>query len=253
MLARIQREGGASLADLAREHAVSPVTVHRDLEHLNREGLVERVRGGALATSEPPLETGWAKRLHRAGLAKDAIALYARSFVADGATIFIDASSTGLALAHRLEIEPPAELTMITNSPAIVLGLTAPSVHVISTPGDLNQHTRALTGPWTTEFISRLHLDTAFISPSGINLSHGLTAARRETADIVNAVRAVTGRVVGLVPAEKFDRAALLTIVPAHELDAVITDDGVAAEVRERYGAAGVPLHVAKTGAVEDD
>ena len=47
ILQRIQREGGVSVAELARDHAVSAVTVHRDLEELAREGLVERVHGGA--------------------------------------------------------------------------------------------------------------------------------------------------------------------------------------------------------------
>ena len=47
MLQRIQRDGGVSVADLVRDHAVSAVTVHRDLEELARDGLVERVHGGA--------------------------------------------------------------------------------------------------------------------------------------------------------------------------------------------------------------
>ena len=47
ILERVSRDGGASLAELASEHAVSPVTVHRDLELLSGEGLLERVRGGA--------------------------------------------------------------------------------------------------------------------------------------------------------------------------------------------------------------
>jgi DeoR/GlpR family transcriptional regulator of sugar metabolism len=51
ILERIQRDGGVSVADLARDLTVSSITVHRDLEHLSREGLVERVHGGARALS----------------------------------------------------------------------------------------------------------------------------------------------------------------------------------------------------------
>ena len=53
MLERIQRDGGVSVAELARDHAVSAITVHRDLEQLAREGLVERVHGGARALDPP--------------------------------------------------------------------------------------------------------------------------------------------------------------------------------------------------------
>ena len=68
ILERVQRDGGASLAELASEHAVSPVTVHRDLELLSGEGLLERVRGGArsLPDTRPRIETAWNARVREA-------------------------------------------------------------------------------------------------------------------------------------------------------------------------------------------
>ena len=53
ILERIQQAGGASLAELAAEHAVSTITVHRDLEQLSRDGLVVRFHGGARAAPRP--------------------------------------------------------------------------------------------------------------------------------------------------------------------------------------------------------
>src|SRR5215207_10680388 len=92
ILKRIQREGRVSLADLASEHAVSPVTVHRDLELLSGEGLLERVRGGArsLPDSRPRIETAWNARVREAAHEKDSIAVRARDLVEDGSTIFVD-------------------------------------------------------------------------------------------------------------------------------------------------------------------
>ena len=52
ILERIQRDGGASTRELARDHGVSPITVHRDLERLAAEGLIERVHGGARPTAQ---------------------------------------------------------------------------------------------------------------------------------------------------------------------------------------------------------
>ena len=96
----------------------------------------------------------------------------------DGSTIFVDASSTGLALARALEMQPPTELTLVTNSPAIALGLTADTIHVIVPPGELNQHMRVLTGRWTVEFLAELNIAVAFISAAGVTLEHGLTTSR---------------------------------------------------------------------------
>ena len=125
--------------------------------------------------------------MREAAREKDAIALKARALVEDGSTIFVDASSTGLALARALELRPPTELTLVTNSPAIALGLTADTIHVIVPPGELNQHMRVLTGRWTVDFLAELNIAVAFISAAGITLEHGLTTSRAALADTLNA------------------------------------------------------------------
>ena len=256
ILERVSRDGGASLAELASEHAVSPVTVHRDLELLSGEGLLERVRGGARSLPETrprQIETAWNARVREAGREKDAIALRARELVEDGSTIFVDASSTGLALAHVLELRPPTELTLVTNSPAIALGLTADSIHVIVPPGELNQHMRVLTGRWTVDFLEELNIATAFISAAGVTLEHGLTTSRSALADTLNAAAAAAARTVGLLDSSKFGRASLLSIRPATALDLLITDDGLDAVTAEEFRGAGVKLLIAERPALVEE
>jgi len=249
ILQRIQRDGGVSVADLARDHAVSAVTVHRDLEELAREGLVERVHGGARALgampSAPTIPTAWTQRADQAGAAKAAIAAHAAQYVGHGATIFLDASSSALALARRLVEDPPNELTLVTNSPAIAYEIQAETIHVVITPGELDQHMRMLAGRWTVEFLSELHFAVAFVSAAGVSLDQGLTTARRPLADVVNAARASAKRGIGLIDATKFGRSSLLSIARAQELDAIVTDAELPADVAEEYRAAGVRLEIA--------
>ena len=246
ILKRIQREGRVSLAELASEHAVSAVTVHRDLQLLSEEGLLERVRGGARSLPGPAarIETSWNARLREAAPEKDAIAAAARELIEDGSTIFIDASSTGLALAHAIELRPPADLTLVTTSPAIALGLSAASIHVIVAPGEVDQHMRVVTGRWTTEFLARLTFDTAFVSAAGITLDHGLTTSRSGLADTLNTAADSAERVVGLMDSTKFERSSLLTIRDATALDLIITDDRLDPAVAAAFRAAGVTLQV---------
>jgi DeoR/GlpR family transcriptional regulator of sugar metabolism len=248
ILERIQRDGGVSVAQLARDHEVSQVTVHRDLEQLAREGLVERVHGGAKALRAlgmPAIATAWEQRVQQAGAAKAAIAAHAARKVASGSTIFLDASSTALALARRLMEDPPNELTLVTNSPAIAHEVMAEPVHVVVCPGELDQHMRMLAGRWTVEFLHELNFDVAFVSAAGVTLDAGLTTSRRPLADVVSAARAEAGRTVGLIDASKFGRASLLTIAGAQELDLIVTDDALPDAVAEEYRAAGVRLEIA--------
>jgi DeoR/GlpR family transcriptional regulator of sugar metabolism len=247
MLERIQRDGGVSVAELARSHDVSPITVHRDLEQLAREGLVERVHGGARALTTAPagrpvIATAWSQRVDQARAAKDAIAARAAELVTPGSTIFLDASSTVLCLARRLMEDPPNELTLVTSSPAIAYEMQAESVHVVVTPGELDQHMRMLAGRWTVEFLGQLNFDIAFVSAAGITLEEGLTTSRRPLADVVNAARLAAKRCVALIDATKFGRASLLTIMRADDPDLIITDPGLPGDVARAYAAAGVDL-----------
>jgi DeoR/GlpR family transcriptional regulator of sugar metabolism len=252
ILERIQRDGGVSVADLARDHAVSTITVHRDLEQLAREGLVERVHGGARAVrgmvAAPPLiATAWTQRVQQAGVAKAAIAARAADMVRAGSTVFLDASSSALALARRLMEAPPNELTLVTNSPAVGFEVMAEPMHVVMCPGELDQHMRMLAGRWTVEFIGELNFDIAFVSSAGLTLDAGLTTSRRPLADVVNAARAAAVRTVGLIDATKFGRASLVSIAPAQELDLIVTDGGLDAAVAEEYRTAGVRLDIVNT------
>ena len=253
MLERIQRGGGVSVAELARSHDVSPITVHRDLEQLAREGLVERVHGGArmprspLPRAQPHIVTAWSQRVEQAGAAKAAIARHAAAMITGGSTVFLDASSTALALARRLMEDPPNELTLVTNSPAIAYEIVAEPMHVVVCPGELDQHMRMLTGRWTVEFLGELNFDVAFVSAAGLTLDQGLTTSRRPLADVVNAARASAERTVGLIDATKYGRASLLSIARAEELDAIVTDAELPVDVAEDYRAAGVRLEIANT------
>jgi len=246
ILERIRRDGGVTIAELARAHDISNMTAHRDLERLARDGLVERVRGGARAMPDsPPLPshpTAWAHRIGQATEAKAAIAAHAATMIAGGETIFLDASSTALALANRLMADPPYELTLVTNSPMIAAELHADPIHVVVCPGELDQHTRTITGRWTVEFIGRLNFDTAFVSAAGITLDAGLTTARSSIADVVVAARAAARTTVGLVDATKFGRASLVAIARAQELDEIVADAALSGEVVEQFRGAGVRL-----------
>jgi DeoR/GlpR family transcriptional regulator of sugar metabolism len=254
MLERIQREGGLSVAELARAYSVSTITVHRDLEQLAAEGLVERVHGGARALAPPTAElaapaiaTAWSQRMGQASDAKEAIAARAAELVTPGSTVFLDSSSSSLVLARRLMDDPPNELTLVTSSPAIAYEMQAEPVHVVVAPGELDQHMKMLAGRWTVEFLSQLNFDVAFVSCAGVTLEEGLTTSRRPLADVIAAARAGAQRTVALIDATKFGRQSLLTIMGADEPDLIITDPALEPDVASAYIGAGVALEILST------
>ncbi|MDQ6773181.1 MAG: DeoR/GlpR family DNA-binding transcription regulator [Candidatus Dormibacteraeota bacterium] len=248
ILGRIQRNGGASINELARDFAISPVTAHRDLEALAREGVLTRIHGGArsIEGESHQVETDFMKRLRQNQAAKQLIAARALREVPDGATIFIDHSTSSLALAQRLERRPPKTLTVVTNSPAIANELQQGAIHLIVTPGEVDQVMRMISGGWTEEFLSRLNFDVAFVSAAGLTLERGLTTTRQSLAGTLSATRAVSQRLVALIDHSKMGRDSLLTIFGAQEPDQVIVDEGAPPDLVASYREAGVNLVIAE-------
>ncbi|MFZ0088082.1 MAG: DeoR/GlpR family DNA-binding transcription regulator [Solirubrobacteraceae bacterium] len=248
MLRRIDSEGTATVAGLARVYGVSPVTVHRDLESLVKDGAVERVRGGVrsrVTGGEGP-RRDFDRRLNHAGDAKRLIAACAATLVTPGSTIFLDSSTTCLALAQELERLDPPQITLVTNSPAIAYELNSPSIHLILTPGEVDQNMLLVGGRWTVEFLGGLNLETAFISGAGLTLDNGLTTAQRSIADVLTAASAAAQETVALVDASKFGIHSLLTILPVAAIDRLIVDAAVDPELPTIYEGAGVSVTLAR-------
>ncbi|CAA9215855.1 MAG: hypothetical protein AVDCRST_MAG83-206 [uncultured Arthrobacter sp.] len=183
----VERDGQVRLSELSQRFGVAPVTIHRDLEYLASEGVLERVRGGARSsTGVPPIRSEYSIRRDQALSQKKEIAVRALEEISDGATLFLDSSTTVFALAKALEKEPNRGLTVVTNSPAIANDVVAPSIHFIMLPGELNQPLRAITGRWAAEFMEHLSFTVAFVSAAGIT-SSGLNTTQRELAEVTKA------------------------------------------------------------------
>lgn len=255
ILREVNAAGQARTSELAEMLAVSAATIHRDLEQLARRDLVERVHGGARAIeahARQRIVTDWSQRLGNNEAAKAAIAGAALKRIESGSTIFLDASTTCLALARAISVNPPGELTIVTSSPAIAYEFHADTVHLVIAPGDVDQNLRLIGGSWTVEFVRSLNFQTVFFSAAGITLEHGLVTTRRMIADLLVVACSVASERVALVDSSKFDVPGLLPIVDARDLDAVIVDDGIRPAVRKAHEAAGAKLSIAPMGAAPE-
>jgi DeoR family fructose operon transcriptional repressor len=247
MLRQIEMDGVASVGDLAREYGVSTVTIHRDLEALAEQGSVERVRGGVRSLTVPSdaPQRDFDVRLQHSDDAKRAIAACAFGLVHDRTTIFLDSSTTCLALARELERSDHSQITLVTNSPAVVFGLNARSIHLIVAPGEVDQNMALIGGRWTVEFLGELNVTTAFISGAGLTLEHGLTTAQRPIADVLQTVTSQAQETVALVDSSKFGVHSLLTGAPVQAIDHVIVDDAIDPTVLADFRDAGMRVTVA--------
>lgn len=212
------------VSDLAARFGVTTETVRRDIEDLNREGLLEKSYGGASARS-PGAHRGLDERRRERVREREILARRAALLVADGQSLMVDAGATTMEFARALALAG-TRVTVITNSlqVAMILG-TSPAARVILTPGDYLNAEAALVGPDTCEYLHRFNVDTCFLGASGLS-DVGVTEAVRGFAAVKRAMMERCLACNFLIDSSKFGQVHLSQVAAVSEIGTLVTDAG---------------------------
>lgn len=230
ILATARAEGRAEVAGLARAFDVTPETIRRDLSVLERHGLVRRVHGGAIPVERLRSEPAVAVREGMLADEKRRIAQAALRELPDAGTIVLDAGTTTLRLAEVLPTD--RELQVVTNSlPIAALLAERPTVTVHFVGGAVRGRTLASVGPWAERALADIHADIVFLGANGITPDHGATTPDLGEAAVKRALARAARRVVLLADHTKVGRSDFARIVGLDDVDLLITDSGIDADL----------------------
>lgn len=244
ILARLERETSATVSELAGEHAVTPMTIWRDLKLLEEQGLLKRVRGGAMR-AEVLSEPAFNAKLERSRQIKERLGAYAvRRFLRAGQTIALEGGTTVAALASQLDRDG---LTILTNSLWIlqrVQGLPCrPGIYC--TGGLLREESGTFVGRQALTFFSRRRPDVFFMSATGFDARHGLTDPNPQEIEVKQAMVASAKRVVLLADSSKAGIVSLMEVLPWRRVHEFVTDASPSEELARLLEKSGTRLHTA--------
>ncbi|MGY2872845.1 DeoR/GlpR family transcriptional regulator of sugar metabolism [Marmoricola sp. URHA0025 HA25] len=223
VLAYVTDKGSATAAALCGDLGIAPATVYRDLAALADEGLIKRVRGGALAVEPDERPISLESQLNLE--AKRAIGAAAAKLVRPGSTIFLDASTTVQSMVPLVRRIPG--LTVVTNSPDIALDITRgdTGVEVILIGGALRHRTRSTAGPMAVASLRTINVEIAFLGASAINRD-GLSSFNLSEGETKAAAVDAAERVIVLADGSKLGKRGLVQVCPLDRLDMLISDPG---------------------------
>jgi len=235
--------GVCTYQDMAKLLGVSEMTIRRDVDKLvQKRGLI-KIFGGLQTAHAPenlyesPIQPR--SRIHRAE--KEQIARAAIQQIKPHQTIFLDGSTTCIALARRLAKEM-CGLTVVTHSALVCLELgRTTSNTVFHLGGQFDPASACCGGPTTEEAARRFFVDIAFFSTKGFLPEEGTFESSLATLRIKQIVAEQAARVVLLVDHSKFGQRALCKVLDIGQIHEVITDAGAAAAdlaLLERHGMA---------------
>lgn len=221
--ARLATHGKVLVDDLAAQFGVSEDTIRRDLRELARRGLCRRVYGGALLPS--PDSGNLATRILSQQDAKAALAQATIQLLKDGQTIFIDAGSTNLAIAHALPQH--IKLTVVTNAPAVALALSTHPNHAVTVlGGQLDQAKGACIGPQTIREASQIFGDMVILGACGVDSAVGITALDVAEAEVKRALVAQSSLLVVAATSDKLGTIAAFKVADPSRVDHLIVEAG---------------------------
>lgn len=237
----VREHGLGEVSDLAERFGVSAMTIRRDLEALAGAGLLRRTWGGAVANVLR--EETLAKKETELQEEKRRIAAAAAELVNPGDTIVLDAGSTTAAMVPFLAAKMP--LTVVTPDLHIAIALAdIKGCTVLIPPGVVQPGLYTLIGGDTAAYLNSLNAARAFLGASAVDVKAGVTTPTPDKAPVKRAIVKAAAATVLVADASKFGRRALLPICRLNELDAIITDSGVDAELAAAMRANGAKLTI---------
>ena len=156
-----------SVSDLADRFEVSSLTIRRDLDELEAQGLISRSYG--MATLLDPLSTGLSSNQVTA---KFKLAQAAAKLIKDGDTVFINTSSTAIKVLEFITAE---NITVVTNNGSVLAADYPPSMTVLVTGGEVRPAKKSMTGDFALASINQIRAAKCILGCSGISAERGLT------------------------------------------------------------------------------
>ena len=220
----ISTSGFTSVTEVAQQVKVSEMTIRRDFDKLEAEGLIRRAHGGAIAEHRTQVELDYRARQQRRAQEKMRIGQIAASLVQDGQSVFLDAGTTVLTMVKSLK--QMKNLHIVTSSLPVQMDLmNQPNMSVILVGGQIMPHTMSYVGALAIENIQSMRFDWAFLGTGGIDVERGLTHSTMEEIPIKKAAAASAAKVAVLADSTKFGYNALSLFMSIKDIDVIVTDE----------------------------
>ncbi|NLO36399.1 MAG: DeoR/GlpR transcriptional regulator [Clostridiaceae bacterium] len=239
----IQSRGEVRLKELEQRYTdVSSMTLRRDLEFLERQGRIVRIRGGAKSLAHLSMlkEAAYTQRQIANTDAKLVIADKAIRLLSPGRSIYIDSGTTCMCFAQRL---PDQNLFVLTPAPNIALELVKnANVKINLTGGQLNRETLTLSGFNAIEYVKTLNIDLAFVAASASSLPNGFSCGDYFEAELKRLIIRKARQVIILMDASKLNSNMPYTFARLQNIYALVSDTPLPDEYQKAARQAHVLL-----------
>ncbi|MCL7998487.1 DeoR/GlpR family DNA-binding transcription regulator [Brucella sp. 21LCYQ03] len=242
----LEQSGRVLATELAESFGVSEDTIRRDLREMAAAGLCKRVYGGALkaAPSYAPL----AERDTERPEAKTVLAVTLAGMIEPNMTVFLDSSSTNLALA-RLLVDRGDAITIVTNTPSIAaIVVQSEKIDVVMIGGPIDRRVSAAVGARALRDAEMVRPDLCMLGVCGFSAETGITALHLEDAEFKRVIAGRSRKVVLAITSDKLGTVAAHDVIPIEAVTVMAVEHDTKEDVLAPYRASGMTIIHAAEG-----
>ena len=240
----LREEFSIRSSNLSELLGVSEMTIRRDFDLLEKQGLVERTHGGAVFRQERVAgKFRYRNSIRENPEQKKRIAQKAASMIAPNDIVYIGEGTTASMVVRFVESAVP--FTIFTNNLGVIseFELANITAELVLLPGTYNPMTHALAGPLTIEMIQQVNATKVFLGADGLSLRAGLSTPDLEIAVIERSmIKQTRGQVIVMADHPKFGLVAEMSIVPLKHIDVLITNRKIPVDFQKDLDKIGVQV-----------
>lgn len=239
ILQKLKTDQKVRLNELSSALQVSEDTVRRDIELLAENGLLTKVRGGAVPHS--PNMHPFADRVHVLEDDKKLIAQKALQLLQPGQTVMLGGGTTTYALARMLPQDMP--LTVVTNNvPLATLLCEHPAVEVVLAGGKIDKHAQMTVGIEAARMFQQVHVDICFTGVCSLHHEIGVSTHNYNDLEAGRAMLTSASKVVAVTTFDKMGTAELYKLCDITAVDCIITEVDSNNDMFKPYQSLGIQI-----------
>ncbi|PLR87755.1 MULTISPECIES: DeoR/GlpR family DNA-binding transcription regulator [Bacillus] len=244
ILEALAREEKVQVRELANKLQVSDETIRRDLDRLEKEGILKKVYGGAVKTKINSWELPFDQKTTINIREKQAICRTAAQLVEDGDIIMIGNGTTPLEIVHHLANKN--DITLITHSiPVMLIAMEVFKGRMIFTGGEFEGNQKYTSGPLSERMLEMLKANKAFISAGGISTVNGITDYDISGSSISRKMIERADDVFILADHSKFGKTTFAYMCSLTDASMIITDKSCPEEWKKILAEKEIELLIA--------
>jgi DeoR family transcriptional regulator of aga operon len=218
---------------------VADITIRRDLEAMDREKQLVRVRGGAksLESILSVWEDSYPNRMRDHMAQKKEIGRKAASLISSHTSIFLDSGSTAMSLADCM---PDMEIEVFTTGLTCALELARlKNVNIQMLGGKVNKNSYSVNGDASVIRAQALHFQISFMGVTGYIPGRGFITRVADDFALKQTIVHNSQKTVVIFDSSKVGQDGTYTFASMDEIDVAVTDADLPREAKEdllRYG-----------------